>query len=164
MNKLFLIAALLCIFAATGFTQNMGGKGGQPNRRAPIRKIEELEKIKMLEALNLDESVATKLISRRNQDRARIWNIEDKIDTVLRKIEFEIMKGKEKDFSKIQKFNESYMKLTMDVEKERLSFLRSLSDILTPDQIGKYIVFERKFRKDIRDLLMQEQMKKKKDK
>jgi hypothetical protein len=129
-----------------------------------MKKIEELEKIKLLDVLNLDEATSAKLFTRRNLNRTKIWDYEDKINFDLQNIEFEIKKGKDKDVSKIQKLNEDYFNLSMEVEKEKLSYLRSLSDILTPEQIGKYIVFERKFREEIRDLLMKERIKRNKGK
>ena len=154
MKKLFLAVVLFFTFAVTVVAQDLGREEGSHKRRAPMKKIEELEKIKLLDVLNLDEATSAKLFTRRNQNRTKIWDVEDKINSVLQNIESEIKKGKDEDVTKIQKLNEDYCNLSLDVEKEKLSFIRSLSDILTPEQIGKYIVFERKFREDIRDLLM----------
>jgi hypothetical protein len=164
MNKLFFVIALTFIFTAAVLPQDNGQEGGSHKRRAPMKKIEELEKIKLLDVLNLDEATSAKLFTRRNLNRTKIWDYEDKINFDLQNIEFEIKKGKDKDVSKIQKLNEDYFNLSMEVEKEKLSYLRSLSDILTPEQIGKYIVFERKFREEIRDLLMKERIKRNKGK
>jgi hypothetical protein len=164
MNKLFFVIALTFIFTAAVLPQDNGQEGGGHKRRAPMKKIEELEKIKLLDVLNLDEATSAKLFTRRNLNRTKIWDYEDKINFDLQNIEFEIKKGKDKDVSKIQKLNEDYFNLSMEVEKEKLSYLRSLSDILTPEQIGKYIVFERKFREEIRDLLMKERIKRNKGK
>jgi uncharacterized protein Veg len=159
MNKLFFVIALSFIFTAAVLPQDNVQEGGSHKRRAPMKKIEELEKVKLLDVLNLDEANSAKLFTRRNQNRTKIWDIEDKINNTLQNIESEIKNGKDKDVTKIQKLNEDYCNLSMEVEKEKLSFLRSLSDILTPEQIGKYIVFERKFRDEIRDLLMKERIK-----
>jgi hypothetical protein len=159
MKNLLLVVALSFTFALSAVAQDLGKDEGSHKRRAPMEKIEQLEKIKLLDVLNLDETASAKLFTRRNQNRTRIWADEKKINKVLEDIEFEIKKDKDKDVSKIQKLNEEYCNLSMDVEKEKLSFLRSLSDILTPEQIGKYIVFERKFREEIRDLLMKERIK-----
>jgi Spy/CpxP family protein refolding chaperone len=164
MNKLLFTIALSFVFTAAVLPQDFGQEEGSHKRRAPMKKIEELEKIKLLDVLNLDEAASAKLFTRRNQDRTKIWDLEDKINNTLQNIESEIKKGKDKDVSKIQKLNEDYCNLSMDVEKEKLSFLRSLSDILTPEQIGKYIVFERKFREEIRNLLMKERSKHNKEK
>ena len=159
MKKLFLLIALCSAFTFTLFGQDLGREEGSHRRRAPMKKIDELEKIKLLDVLNLDEAASAKLFTRRNQNRTKIWDLEDKINNVLQNIESEIKKGKDKDVNKIQKLNEDYCNLSMDVEKEKLSFVRSLSDILTTEQIGKYIVFERRFREEIRDLLMKERIK-----
>jgi len=154
MNKLFTVVALSFIFSLSILAQDMGQEERMHKRRAPMKKIEELEKIKLLDVLNLDEATSVKLFTRRNQNRTKIWDIEDKINEDLQNIELEVKKGKDMDVSKIQKLNEDYCNLSMDVEKEKMSFIRSISDILTPEQIGKYIVFERRFREDIRALLM----------
>jgi hypothetical protein len=154
MNKLFIVIALSFVFSVSILAQEIGREDRMHKRRAPMKKIEELEKIKLLDVLNLDEATSVKLFTRRNQNRTKIWDIEDKINEDLQNIELEIKKGKDMDVSKIQKLNEDYCILSMDVEKEKMSFIRSISDILTPEQIGKYIVFERRFREDIRELLM----------
>src|ERR1035437_3795999 len=164
MNKLFIVIALSFVFSVSVVAQDIGREEGTHRRRAPMKKIEELEKIKLLDVLNLDEATSVKLFTRRNQDRTKIWDYEDKINNVLQNIESEVKKGSDKDVSKIQKLNEDFCNLSMDVEKEKLSFLRSLSDILNPEQIGKYIVFERKFRDEIRNLLMKERFKRNKGK
>jgi hypothetical protein len=164
MNKLLLVLALSFVLVAAVFPQNNKHDEGMHKRRAPMKKIEELEKIKLLDILNLDEATSAKLFTRRNQNRTKIWDLEDKITDNLLNIESEVKKGKDADANKIQKMNEVYMNLSMDVEKEKLSFLRSLPDILTQEQIGKYIVFERKFREEIRDLLMKERIKRNKPK
>jgi hypothetical protein len=164
MNKLIFVIALSFVFVSIVLPQDMKQEGGSHRRRAPMKKMEELEKIKLLDVLNLDEATSAKLFTRRNQNRTKIWDIEDKINDDLQNIELEVKKGKDADVSKIQKMNENYLNLSLEVEKEKLSFLRSLPDILTPEQIGKYIVFERKFREEIRDLLMKERIKHNKQK
>src|ERR1035437_877673 len=126
MNKLLLLVTISFIFASAVLAQDLGREEGSHKRRGPMKKIEELEKIKLLDVLNLDEATSAKLFTRRNQDRTKIWDLEDKINNVLQNIESEIKKGKDKDVNKIQKMNEDYCNLSMDVEKEKLSFLRSL--------------------------------------
>lgn len=164
MNKLIFVIVLSFTIVSIALSQDMKEEGGSHRRRAPMKKIEELEKIKLLDILNLDEATSAKLFTRRNQDRTKIWDIEDRINDDLQNIENEVKKGKDADLSKIQKMNEEYLNLTMEVEKEKQNYLRSLSDILTPQQIGKYIVFERKFREEIRDLLMKERIKRNRQK
>jgi Spy/CpxP family protein refolding chaperone len=164
MKQLLLVVTLFFVFAVTAVAQDLGKEEKTHKRRAPMKKIEELEKIKLLDVLSLDEATSIKLFTRRNQDRTKIWDYEDKINNVLQNIESEVKKGNDKDVNKIQKLNEDYCNLSMEVEKEKLNFLKSLSDILTPEQVGKYIVFERKFRDEIRDLLMKERIKRNKGK
>ena len=156
MYKLLNVVVLSFVIATSVMAQEFGREDGPHRRRPPMQKIEELEKIKLLEILNLDEATSAKFFTRRNQNRIKIFDKMDKVDSVRESIESELKRGKNKDVSRIQKLNGDFCNLSMDVEKERLGFIKSLSDILTPDQIGKYIVFERKFRDEVRDLLMKE--------
>src|ERR1039457_5375763 len=82
MNKLFFVIALSFIFTAAVLPQDNGQEGGSHKRRAPMKKIEELEKIKLLDVLNLDEATSVKLFTRRNVNRTKIWDYEDKINNL----------------------------------------------------------------------------------
>lgn len=126
MNKLIFVIVLSFTIVSIALSQDMKEEGGSHRRRAPMKKIEELEKIKLLDILNLDEATSAKLFTRRNQDRTKIWDIEDRINDDLQNIENEVKKGKDADLSKIQKMNEEYLNLTMEVEKEKQNYLRFL--------------------------------------
>ena len=82
MNKLIIVVALLSIFVSAVLAQDLGREEGSHKRRAPMKKIEELEKIKLLDVLNLDETASAKLFTRRNQNRTRIWDDEDTLTIV----------------------------------------------------------------------------------
>ena len=161
MKKIFTFTGLLLLFLVFNVSQMKAqDSGARPFlRRGAMRKIEELEKIKLLDVLNMDEATSVKFFTRKNQSRDKIFNYEDKINDILNNIDAEVKKGKDKDVNKIQKLNDDFVSISIEIEKERMNFLRSLNDILSPEQIGKYIVFEKRFREEIRDLLIKERSK-----
>jgi Spy/CpxP family protein refolding chaperone len=161
MKKLLNFTGLLLVLLVFNFSQILAqDSGNRPFlRRGPMKKIEELEKIKILDVLNMDEATSVKFFTRKNQTREKIFNLEDKNIDVLNNIDSELKKGNGKDVNKIQKLNDDFINTSTEIERERMNFIRSLNDILSPEQVGKYIVFEKRFREEIRDLLIKERAK-----
>jgi len=124
----------------------------------PNKKFEQLEQLKLLDFLKLDEETAVKFITRRNKSRDKIFGIMKNLDEVYDQIQ-NLLKSDQKD-----KNYKSLIDKSLDMENqivlERKSFLNSLKNILTEEQIAKVILFERKFKRDIRDILIKRGRKK----
>ena len=75
MKKLFTLIIILA--ASIIFAQD---RPQERDHRHFSKKFEELEKIKLLEILNLDEETAIKFFVRRNQNRKNIDNIMENIE------------------------------------------------------------------------------------
>jgi hypothetical protein len=166
MKKLLSITGMILIITVVSMAQDNGRdkSSGMFQHRGPTKKIEELEKIKLIDVLNLDEAASVKFFTRKNQSRGRVLDMENKISDLLNSIENEIKKGNSKDINKIQRLNEDYMNTSMEIEKERMNFIRSLNDILSQEQIGKLVVFEKRFREEIRELLLKERIRRNRNK
>lgn len=159
MRTVILIFAFLFILDASGFAQPGpgpgGGRGKHRNRGGdPGKKLEQLEKVKLIEYLNLDEETMVKLFTRRNEHRKLMDDRNDAADDLIDSLEDLIDDNKNGSknaelTAMIAKFN-THMEETQRLQR---GFLTSLSDILPPDALAKYIVFERNFRKELRELL-----------
>ena len=53
-----------------------------------------------------------------------------------------------------KKYVESTLTLETAVVTTRREFVQSLDDLLSPEQTAKYLMFERKFRQELRDAVM----------
>ncbi|MCB9209982.1 MAG: hypothetical protein H6610_04125 [Ignavibacteriales bacterium] len=148
MKKLFTLIIILA--ASIIFAQD---RPQERDHRHFSKKFEELEKIKLLEILNLDEETAIKFFVRRNQNRKNIDNIMENIENVFSKMEKALEKGENQQ--ELTKLINEAKDLESKMLNERSNFLSSLNDILTKEQIVKVILFEHKFKKDIRDLLIE---------
>jgi hypothetical protein len=120
----------------------------------PIEKIEEWEKVKLIDILNLDEQASIRFFARRKEHQSKIKEILDQKEQLANKMEEEF-----KDDSKISNsvYNEqinNFILLEAKLQKERENYIRSLNDILVPEQIAKLTVFEIRFRKEVRQRLM----------
>ena len=114
------------------------------------QKIDELEKLRLIEILNMDEETSVRFFARRNehmqQQRALIFSR----DSLLMEIE-ENFKGNDENLYKKQ-LNQ-ILGMEEQIFQGRKHFYESLKDILTQEQILKIIVFEHRFKKEIRDML-----------
>lgn len=128
------------------------------NHRSFSKRFEELEKIKLLENLNLDEDTAIKFFAKRNKLKNSIEKIMDEREAIYTELEkFVDQKDVEHDYSSlIKKINASDIKLA----NMKTEFIVSLKNIFSEEQIAKYIIFERNFRKDIKNLLIEKGRKK----
>jgi hypothetical protein len=134
----------LCIPANQTFSQDRQDK--------PLQKVDQLEKVKLIEYLNLNDETNVKLLSRRKDFKAKNRYYYHAIDSLV--AELESYDGKnDKQNPAIKKCIEDYQRIELQIIKSRQEFINSLYEILTPEQVGKYIVFEKKFKKEIQDFI-----------
>ena len=122
------------------------------------KRFEDLEKIKLLEILDLDENDAIKFFARRNEYKKKLADIKSEGEELL--LEMEGSLGLEEQSNKFS----SYIAKSIEIERkfllEKSNFYTSVEDILSKEQIVKLILFEKKFKRDIRDLLIERGRKK----
>ena len=152
MNRNITVVLFILIAAFAVHAQDMM----RPDDRGPMKKIEELEKVKLIETLGMDEQTTLKFFARRTKYREEQSQIIKNIMTLLDHISDLTKKNDAKNDDEIKKAIDQYQDLENKLLKRKQEFYSSLNDILTYKQIGKVVVFERKFREEIRAALMQD--------
>ena len=148
MKNLFITLLTVILLTSISFSQQMKEKG-MKNRE----KLEQLEKIKLIEALDLDEETSIRFFARRNDSKKEIQELEMKAEDLISELE-KSFNSENKNQSENQKLLISELLKTREaIELKRNQFINSINDILTVEQIGKLIVFEKKFRDEIRQVL-----------
>lgn len=150
MKKIFLLLFLFSILLSTLFSQERMRQGKD---QRPLQRIEQWEKIKLIDVLNLNEDTAIRFFTRRHENQKKMKEILDQRDDAIKSIEDEIKNGNQNDAAYKDKVN-ALLSLENNIRKERENFIRSLSDLLSPMQIAKLVVFEHRFRKEVRETLM----------
>ncbi len=150
MKKMFLPVIIIFILFSSSYSQQRM-RQGQDQR--PIQRIEQWERLKLIDALNLNEETAVRFFARRHENQKKMKEILDRRDDAIRDIEDEIRNGDQNDALYKDKVN-ALLSLENNISKERENFIRSLSDLLSPMQIAKLVVFESRFRKEVRETLM----------
>lgn len=124
------------------------------DRRGMENRIEQLEKAKLIETLNLSEEQSIRFFARRNEHRKQMQNFDRQIDELTRNLEKSLRRSDEGSIAEQKKLIEDLLNLRIQMEKSKKDFILSLNDILTTEQISKLILFERQFREEIRKVLM----------
>lgn len=133
------------------FVLSLYGQDKKESR--PFEKIEQLEKAKLIEVLDLDEETAVKFFARRNEHHKVQRDLMRNRQNLLEDLEKNIKDKVAKDPYYTDQVNKIFeIEKQMSVEKQ--SFIRSLNDILNSEQIAKFTVFEFKFRREIAQSLM----------
>jgi len=156
--KQYIILILLILSAGSLYGQFQDGP--PPGGRRHQDRIAQLEKIKLLEALDLSEEKMLILFSRRDAHHDAQKKLFDQREELMKELDEKYISGDEsitaEEFDKIIKKLAGYERA---IAESRESYLNSLKDILSEKEIIKYIVFESKFREMVRKFIMEDRPK-----
>ena len=152
MNKYFTVLLLVCMHSLV-FGQD--GHFGPKDKEA-AEKIFQLEKIKLIEVLEMDEETAIRFFARRSELKKTTDEIQNKIEEIIKNLEVVDKAGKVYTESELITYINDFNNLNLQMSQRRTEFINSLNDILTYDQIRRLIVFERKFKDELRRALFKE--------
>jgi len=126
-------------------------------------KIFQLEKIKLIETLQMDEETTLRFFARRAETESSIDGLMKNVDELLDKIDNMISDDKNPKNEELKPLIKEVIEIRLKIEQKRVDFVKSLSDILTTKQIAKFVVFEKRFREELAKSLMKDRMHKKQD-
>lgn len=155
MKKLLIIVSLLLLFSDVSFSQVIK----QRNHRGESR-IEKLEKLKLIESLDLDEEKTLIFFARRTAHRKSMMNIQDQAENKMFEIE-KVLKSERVNETELKKLIDEYILLEKNIFDERIRFIKSLNDIFSTEQIAKLMIFERKFKQEIKDVIIRDRQRRK---
>lgn len=123
-----------------------------------MNKLEQLERLKLIDVLDLDEETTLRFFVRQKELRKRMEEFKKEGEKLLTKMKYLIENDNKKD--KLKNTIEHYLALGEKIGNKKTGFVKSLSDIFTEEQIAKLLIFEMKFREDIRGMLFKMRKKK----
>jgi hypothetical protein len=140
---------LVCVVAASSLDAQMR-KSDRP-AKYPFERIETFKKVRLLEALKLDEATSVKFMARYNAHIETMHNCEHSKNELVDKLDQQIVSN-----ATDVEYNQTIGALK-ELDKKfsdvRSGLLGELRDILTTKQIAQFIVFERNFNRDLRDIV-----------
>lgn len=152
MKRFILFVILTFILSLTLNAQ----KGKGPGHGMKFReKIEQLEKLKLIEVLDLDEETTLRFFARQNQNRDEVMNIMEQKEELVEVLRNHFTSGKDlPNGETFKSLNKKISEFEKKMVETRTDFYSSLKDLLSEEQISKLIVFESSFRREIRDMIL----------
>ena len=148
MKIIYLTAVIVFGFVASISPQKKFGRDGEMRER-----MAQLEKIKLIEVMNMDEETTLRFFSRRADFIKKHDEMRDIIDGKIDQLEATIKSARMVTDSELQNMINEIIELHTSLENKRAEFIRSLNDILSTEQIARYVVFEKRFKDELRKLL-----------
>ncbi|MBR9975337.1 MAG: hypothetical protein KFF77_07130 [Bacteroidetes bacterium] len=147
------IALLLIIaLSITMITVSASAQDGPPIPEGKHReRLEQLRRIKMIEALDLDEEQAVRLTVREKDFREKERGLLEQRKQVLQDLQSLVEKGADDNALRAQLG--TLVEIGTHIVREKHTYILSLNDFLSMEQIAKMVLFEQKFTQEVRRLL-----------
>ncbi len=126
--------------------------GGMQGR---MGRLMQLEQMKLIDLLNMDEETSIKFFARKREYMQKQKKLLDQKKEYINELRNAI---KEKNSSLCDSLLNKIFEVERENQKNRENFVHSLSDILTKEQIAKVIIFEAKFKDELKKFLMHRRM------
>jgi len=110
-------------------------------------RFRQMEKLKLIEILNMDEETSIRFFARRNKNTEEIRKLVEQRDKLLQKLADNLTN----DADHYKSLTDKILQLEKAIFDKRAAFVNSLNDILNEEQIAKLIVFENRFKKELRE-------------
>lgn len=144
--KVIFISICIIIFSSMQSFSQMRDEPPQHMRD----KLIQLENIKIIETLNMDEETTLRFFSRRNELHTKADNLTKRSDEIITQLEVIFKAGKVYTEAELKSLIVEANNIHTEIVQTKSEFINSLDDILTTEQIAKLIIFERRFRDELK--------------
>jgi hypothetical protein len=155
MKKIIFIAFLMIFVSDFALSQIV-----KPRNHRSQSRIEKLEQLKLIESLDLDEEATLKFFARRSTHQKTMRDLQFQAEDKMIEIE-ETLKTENFSNTQLKILIEDYSAIERSILNERIKFISSLDDILSTAQIAKLMIFERKFKQELKDVIIRERQRRK---
>jgi|WetSurMetagenome_2_1015567.scaffolds.fasta_scaffold357707_2 hypothetical protein len=147
-----IIRLLVVLFTIPFLMQVSSFAQDQMPLRGPAgERIAQYKKMRLLEVISMSEEISVRFFARYNKHEENIRALEMERNKLIDRLQ-KLSKSNSNDAD----LENLITDIRMSEEKlleERTKFIQELRDILTLKQLSQYIVFERNFNKNLRELM-----------
>lgn len=136
------------VVSTSGFAQGSRDQG-QTDQRPNPERIERFKKMRLVETLKLNEEEAIRFFAKQSAHEDKMKELMESRNKALDKIQDIVQdKGDRKDMSKL---TDDVLDVDQKIFAERQRYQNEIRTSLTPEQFGKFLVFERNFEHHMRE-------------
>ena len=143
------IVVALVVVCCTGlsYAQN------RPNQFRGQQRVEQFKKLRMIEALKLDEDTSVRFFAKYNKHEDVMREINKQRDDLIDQLQ-EVRKSNS-DGAGMEKIFTDLGVLDIKQAEERHRFLDDMKTALSTQQIADFVIFERNFARNLRQLMQE---------
>ncbi len=141
------------------FSVNVIPQDEHMGRMQPQKRIKQLEKVKLLEILDMDDETASRFFKLKDQHENNISLLRERQNKILDDVEETLSEDGSKKISSLNKLVSDFEKTEKEMFDERERFHQEIQNLLPAEKFARFIVFERNFRAEIRELIMGDRMR-----
>ena len=158
MKHLIILITLLFFSVSSVCAQGHHGRGDEVKE-----KIEQLEKIKLIEVLHMDEETTLRFFARRTEHRTQMEELHNKLKEKIDYLDVLLKSDRMLLEGDLKAAIDEVLDLKEEIVRKKIEYINSLDDILTYDQIAMLLVFEDKFRQELQRIIFRERKPKRQD-
>ena len=151
MKMIMLTGAGILMLASLAFAQ----EEPMPMRGPGAQRLEQYKKLRMMEALKLDETTSLKFFARYNKQAEDLRALNEKRNGYID--ELQSLRRQDAPDAEYQQVLDKLRGLVKPAIEVREKFLDEISSILTPKQVAEYVIFERNFVQNVREIMREMQ-------
>lgn len=144
VSRITVIAIILLLITGVAFAKTQSPIQGK--KREIVRQYRTLELLKILDLSEEESEVVLPVLKEIDKNRETFHFQQQQF---LNEIEFAIKQNE--DETKISELNNKFMKLPKDFENKRAKLYNKLRSHLSEEQFAKFLVFNRKFTKQLQE-------------
>lgn len=147
MNK-YLIA-VLAVVCCVGLSHGQD----RPGQFRAQQRIEQFKKLRMIEALKLDDDTSIRFFTKYNKHEEVMRGINKERDDLIDQLQD--LRKSDSDAAGMEKILTELTSLDTKQAEERARFLDDLKTVLSTKQIADLIIFERNFARNVRQVMQE---------
>ena len=144
-------AIVIVVFFAIAVSSNLAAQDQPPMRGPGAERIEQFKKVRLIEVMNMDEETSIRFFTRYNKHTETLRALQRDHNALI------------DDLQKLSKSNAKNAEIELlikdigmseeKITETRAKFLEDLKDVISIKQVAQYVVFERNFNKNLREIM-----------
>lgn len=141
------LMSVVFLFVASGLL----AQEPMPMDRQAAARLEQLKKIRLMEILKMEEEPSLRFFSRYNKHEEEMRGFEQRRNSLIDRLQQ--MREQDATDADLQKLTNELRTVGEDAYKTREKYLDDISRVLTPKQFVDYIIFDRTFLRNLREMM-----------
>jgi len=126
-----------------------------PMNPQAAERVEQFKKIRLMEVLKMEEEASLRFFSRYNKHEEEMRQFEMKRNRLIDQLQ--MMRERDPQEAELQKLTKEVRATGDEAYRTREKYLDDVSRMLTPVQFADYLIFERAFLRNLRDMMRESQ-------